>query len=199
MLSSAVLAAWLVFCAPLASAVLPLPAGWHEEPGVAICKGQLLCHGHETTCPPSCLNLSRTPPSHSECMWPLRQSGYADGAYAATQCAGMTGCEAVTCGPAPPMLGDYCAARRQSSDTCKVPGQTYSSFVHLGPGIKPPPPPPPFRLGQIFSDHMVLQRGSAGSAVSGFAPPHAAVRCESGEVTGEEGWGAEATADDQGS
>ena len=124
-----------------AAADVPLPAGWHPEPGVAICKGELLCWGGV---PVSCLDLCRTLPSHvGKCMWPLRKAGHADGAFAVTQCSQMEGCEAVTCAPAPPLNGSYCSACSQFKDTCSVPGQSYSSFVH-GPGTTPPLPPPPF-------------------------------------------------------
>ena len=40
--------------------------------------------------------------------------------------------------------GIFCAfSSPEVEDTCSVPGQSYSSFVH-GPGTTPPLPPPPF-------------------------------------------------------
>jgi hypothetical protein len=149
---------------------VPVPAGWNYDPGVAICKGQML----RPLCPASCVNISSKLPFHNECLWPLKRTGFVDGAYSVTECTKMHDCVAVTCGPAFPMAGIYCGARSQFEDTCTVPGQIYNSFIH-GPAPPGPPPLPPFRLGQIFADHMVLQAGAAGAAVSGFAPPGAIV------------------------
>ena len=64
-------------------ALTPIPQGWHSIP-IAVCAGRLAPSAGKGCVP--------DPTFPDQCIWPYNRTGFAQGAYAATQCAASPGC-----------------------------------------------------------------------------------------------------------